>query len=108
VATTVDVAAALDSVAGCPFARLDRQVVNDAIAGATRSGPGIFMDELGRALGRRGLSVPLREHDLRSEWPGSHLSPGAHPVTLDVDRVVVGAPPPWQRRRPTTIGPMEG
>ena len=69
VASTVDVAAALDSVVGCPFARLDRQVVNDAIAGATRSGPGIFMDELGRALGRRGLSAPLREHDLRSERP---------------------------------------
>ena len=98
VASTVDVAAALDSVVGCPFARLDRQVVNDAIAGATRSGPGIFMDELGRALGRRGLSVPLREHDLRSERPGSHLSPGAHPVTLDVDRVVTRAPLPWQRR----------
>jgi uncharacterized protein YbbK (DUF523 family) len=104
VATTVDVAAALDSVAGCPFARLDRQVVNDAIAGATRSGPGIFMDELGRALGRRGLSVSLREHDLRSERPGSHLSPGAHPVTLDVDRVVTRAPPPWQRRLAGAVG----
>ena len=92
VATTVDVAAALDSVAGCPFAHLDRRIVNNAVAAATRPGPGIFMQELGRALRRRALTVPLLEHDLRSEWPGSHQSPGVHQVTLDVGRVVTRPP----------------
>jgi hypothetical protein len=87
VATTVDVAAALDQVAGCPFDRLDRRIVNDAITAAARPGSGLFMQQLDRALARRALSVPLLEHDLRSEWPGSHLSPGAHPATLVVGRV---------------------
>lgn len=81
VATTVDMAAALGPVAGCPLRRLDRQVVNEAIAAAVRPGRGIFIDELGKALARRGLSVPLAEHDLRSEWPGGNRSPGPHPVT---------------------------
>ena len=81
VATTVDMAAALGPVAGCPIRRLDRQVVNEAIASAARPGRGIFIGELGKALGHRGLSVPFLEHDLRSEWPGSNLSPGPRPVT---------------------------
>jgi uncharacterized protein YbbK (DUF523 family) len=81
VATTVDMAAALGPVAGCPVRRLDRQVVNDAIASAARPGHGIFIGELARALDRRGLGVPLLEHDLRSEWPGSTLIPGPHPAT---------------------------
>ena len=67
VATTMDMAAALGPVAGCPFGRLDRQVVNDALASAARPGPGIFIEELGRALSRRGLTVPFPEHYLRSE-----------------------------------------
>jgi uncharacterized protein YbbK (DUF523 family) len=81
VATTVDMAAALGPVTGCPFGRLDRQVVNGAIAAAARSGPGIFIDELGRALDRRRLSVPFLEHALRSEWPERGVSPRSRPVT---------------------------
>ncbi len=81
VGTTVDMAAALGPVAGCPIRCLNRQVVNEAIASSARPGRGIFIGELARALDRRGLSVPLLEHDLRSEWPGSSLSPGPHPVT---------------------------
>ncbi len=80
VATTVDLAAALGPVAGCPRRGLSRDGVNGAIAAAARPGEGIFISELRRALRRRGLDVPFLEHDLRSEWPGSTLTPGVHQV----------------------------
>lgn len=76
VATTVDLAATLGPVAGCPLHRLTRDGVNQAIAAAARPGEGIFISELRRALRRRGLDVPFLEHDMRSEWPGSTLTPG--------------------------------
>lgn len=80
VATTVDLAATLGPVAGCPLRRLTRDGVNAAIAAAARPGEGMFISELRRALRRRGLDVPFQEHDLRSEWPGSTLTPGARQV----------------------------
>jgi uncharacterized protein YbbK (DUF523 family) len=75
VATTTDMAAALGPIAGCPFGRLDRRVVNDAIAAAVRPGPGIFIEELGRELGRRELSVPFLEHYLRMDGQGAGAMP---------------------------------
>ena len=64
VVTTVNVAAALGALVGCPIDRLNRGFVNDAIATAGRSGRGIFLDELVRALSRQQIDVPFLEHDL--------------------------------------------
>lgn len=81
VATTLDLGAAVGPVVGCPLDRLDRQVVNHAVAAAMRPGPGVFVQELTRTLSRRRIDVPWLEHDLRSEWPSDDRPPGAVPVT---------------------------
>lgn len=64
VVTTADMAVALEKVVACPIDRLTRELVNGAIDSATRSGRGIFADELAGVLRRRGIDVPFVEHDL--------------------------------------------
>lgn len=68
VVTTLDLGRSLDVVAACPLARLDRRIMNEeAVLGCARAGEGLFVAELRRALRRRGLDVPMREHDLAAE-----------------------------------------
>ena len=77
VTTTVDMAGALTPLVGCPPARLDRSAVNTAVANAARAGSGVFVDELRRALHRRGLNIAFTEHDLRTEWPANTAASSA-------------------------------
>jgi hypothetical protein len=86
VATTLDLARTLEAVVGCPLARLDRRFMNDVVAGHARPGRGLFISALAGELARRGLEVPVLEHDLRSEWPGSELSAGARPAGVTRSR----------------------
>jgi ubiquinone biosynthesis protein len=54
--------------------------MNDTVVeGSARPGRGRFIAALDRALARRGRSVPLLAHDLRSEMPASPLTPGPAP-----------------------------
>jgi uncharacterized protein YbbK (DUF523 family) len=83
VTTTLDLGASLDAVLGCPLNRLDRSFMNDTVVGGSaRAGRGLFIDALGDALARQGRQVPLLQHDLRSEAPGSPLPPGPVPAGL--------------------------
>lgn len=81
VTTTLDLNAAVDAVIGCPLERIDRRFMNDTVVdGSARTGRGRFIQALDRALTRRGCPVRLFGHDLRSEVPGSPLTPGPHPA----------------------------
>lgn len=72
VTTTLDLRASLDVVASCPSAALTRDVMNErAVLGCRRQGQGLFIAELDRQLHRRGLVVPVFEHDLAEELRGS-------------------------------------
>lgn len=80
VVTTLDMAQMLEMIVGCPLARIDRRVMNGQVAVHARRGRGLFAAALVGELARRGLQVPVLEHDLRSEWPDSELAAGAHRV----------------------------
>ena len=68
VATTVDLDGAIVAMAACDRDTLDAAVVTDRVVGANVTpGEGMFMAELRRHLARRGIEVPLREHDLLAE-----------------------------------------
>ena len=83
VTTTLDLNASLEAILGCPLSRLDRSFMNDTVVnGSVRPGPGLFISALSDALARRDRRVPLLRHDLRSEAPGSPLSPGPVPAGL--------------------------
>jgi hypothetical protein len=83
VTTTIDLNASLDAIVGCPLNRLDRGFMNDTVVnGSARPGRGLFISALSDALARQGRRVPLLRHDLRSEAPGSPLSPGPVPAGL--------------------------
>ena len=83
VTTTLDLNASLDAILRCPLHRLDRSFMNDTVInGSARLGRGLFINALDGALARRGRQVPLLRHDLRSEAPGSPLSPGPVPAGL--------------------------
>lgn len=76
VATTIDLRRSLEVVAACPRARLSREVMNEqAVLACRRPGEGLFVEAVGRALRRRGLEVPLLEHDLVAELRGEPLRP---------------------------------
>ena len=107
VATTLDLDASLGAILGCPLNRLDRGFMNDTVVGGSaRTGQGLFIDALGDALARRGRQVRLLRHDLRSEAPGSPLSPGpvsaglaGRPRTQRPPAVLVAAARKVLRRR---------
>lgn len=68
VRTTLDLPAALDTIAGCDPARLDRRDFNDQVIVAhARHGEGRLMAALRRQLRRRRLQIRLREYDLITE-----------------------------------------
>lgn len=69
--TTLDIRHAFDAMARLPTATLDRRSVNrEVVLASRRAGAGIFIRSLQRRLRRRGLDVPLLEHDLVAEMHG--------------------------------------
>jgi uncharacterized protein YbbK (DUF523 family) len=74
VCTRLDLGRSLEVIAGCPLARLDRQLMNEAaIAGCLRTGEGVFVEALQRRLRRKHLSVRWYEHDLLAEIRGQAI-----------------------------------
>ena len=73
VATTLDLRRSFDVMANTAPEGLDRRAVNrEVVLAARRVGTGIFIATLERQLRRRGLDVPLFEHDLALEMRGAH------------------------------------
>lgn len=69
--TTLDIHHAFDAMARLSSATLDRRSVNrEVVLASRRAGTGIFTRSLQRQLRRRGLAVPLLEHDLVAEMRG--------------------------------------
>jgi len=64
VTTTMDVERAMCALVGRDATDLNQHTVNASVAGALRSGRGIFIDELQAALVRDGLRIEFLEHDL--------------------------------------------
>jgi hypothetical protein len=83
VATTLDLGAALGAILGCPLNSLDRSFMNDT-GSAARPGPArVFSSERSATPWLAGVArCRLLRHDLRSEVPGSPLSPGPVPAWL--------------------------
>jgi predicted secreted protein len=68
VRTTLDLAGALETIAGCDPAQLNTEDFNRrVIAAHARPGQGLFITALRQQLRRRGLDVPFDEHDLIAE-----------------------------------------
>jgi hypothetical protein len=62
---TLELSGALEAMAACPLAALDREGFNrQVIAANVVAGEGLFIGQLRRALRRRGLQVPFQEHQL--------------------------------------------
>ena len=69
--TTLDIRRSFEAMAATPADGLDRNRVNREVVLACRqAGTGIFITSLRRQLRRRGLAVPLLEHDLIAEMRG--------------------------------------
>jgi uncharacterized protein YbbK (DUF523 family) len=65
---TLDLAGAVDAMAACPLAALERGAFNrDVVAANVVAGEGLFVAALRRALRRRHIRVPFEEHDLLFE-----------------------------------------
>ena len=63
VCRTLDLSRSLEVVASCPLERINRQTVDEAVGAAIREGAGMFVEELRRQLGRKGVEIPFEEHD---------------------------------------------
>jgi uncharacterized protein YbbK (DUF523 family) len=63
VRTTIDLRQAARALAARPIETLDRDAVNGVLAAARVAGEGLFIAALRQAVARRGLAVPLAEHD---------------------------------------------
>jgi predicted secreted protein len=62
---TLNLSGAVEAMAACPLAALDRQAFNQqVIAANVVAGEGLFVRQLRRALHRKGIQVPFQEHDL--------------------------------------------
>ena len=71
VRTTLDLRCSFETVASCPLARIDRNLINDrAVVGCRTPGEGLFIRLLRKQLQRRGISVRYLEHDLIAEMQG--------------------------------------
>jgi hypothetical protein len=71
VATTLDLKQSFEVVASCPFALMNRDVMNKrAVVDCRAVGEGLFVRALKRQLKRRNLTVPWLEHDLVAEMHG--------------------------------------
>jgi uncharacterized protein YbbK (DUF523 family) len=71
VRSTLDLPGAVEAMAACPLATLDRGAFNRQVIAANMvAGEGLFVRQLRRALRRRGVQVPFGEHDLRPATRG--------------------------------------
>jgi hypothetical protein len=62
---TLNLPGALEGMAGCPLATLDREGFNrQVITANVVAGEGLFVGQLRRALRRRGVQVLFQEHQL--------------------------------------------
>ena len=69
--TTLDLPCSFDTVASCPLAQIDRNLINDrAVLACRTTGEGLFIRLLRKQLQRRGISVRYLEHDLIAEMQG--------------------------------------
>jgi uncharacterized protein YbbK (DUF523 family) len=69
--TTLDIRRSFEAMAATPADALDRSRVNrEVVLACRRAGTGMFIRSLQRQLRRRGLAVPLLEHDLIAEMRG--------------------------------------
>jgi hypothetical protein len=87
---TLELSGALQAMAACPLATLDREAFNrQVIAANVVAGDGLFVHQLRRALHRKGIQVPFQEHELlptmrqdhpgeTSTAPGHRHQPGRH------------------------------
>lgn len=66
-AVTIDVPRAVERLAALPLATLDRDAVNRVVIETAVPGTGMFIAALLRCLRRRGIEVPVTEHDLIAE-----------------------------------------
>ena len=83
VTCTIDLPAALGTLASCPLAELTAEGVNRRVVMAnTAPGTGLFTDALRAALRRRHLAVPFFEHDLIAELRGEARLPEGLPQAL--------------------------
>jgi len=74
VCTRLDLGRSLEVVAGCPLARLDRQLMNEAaIAACLSEGEGLFIEALQRRLRRKHLTIRWYEHELLAEIRGQPI-----------------------------------
>jgi hypothetical protein len=74
---TLELSGAVEAMAACPLASMDRAAFNcDVIAANLVAGEGSFVHELRRALRRRGVQVPFEDHDLDLD-PGGHTAAAA-------------------------------
>jgi predicted secreted protein len=69
--TTLDIRRSFDAMTRTPDDALDRRRFNtEVVLASRRAGEGLFIRSLQRQLRRRGLAVPLLEHDLVAEMRG--------------------------------------
>jgi predicted secreted protein len=71
VTTALDLKRSFEVVAACPFALMNRDVMNKrAVVDCRTAGEGLFVRALKHQLKRRNLAVPFLEHDLVAEMRG--------------------------------------
>ena len=81
---TLAVPRAVEELGALPLAELDRRAVNRVVMASAVPGTGLFTAALLRALRRRGIEVPVTEHDLIAELRdqgSAGLSRPARPAT---------------------------
>lgn len=71
VTATLDMGRAVELLAACPLAGVDRGRMNeDLLVGCRAAGEGLFVRALRRRLEQRRIGVPFLEHDLVTEMRG--------------------------------------
>jgi uncharacterized protein YbbK (DUF523 family) len=87
ITTTVDLGAAIDAMARCDPATIDRDTVNTAIVRAnTTAGRGLFMNALLARLVAHDITVPVREHDLLAELDRASQLPDGGAARMNSSR----------------------
>lgn len=72
---TLELSGALQAMAACPLAALDREAFNwEVITTNVVAGEGLFVRQLRRALQRKGIQLPFREHQLPLATQQGHPS----------------------------------
>jgi uncharacterized protein YbbK (DUF523 family) len=70
---TLELSGALEAMAACPLATLDRQAFNGhVIAANVVAGEGLFVRQLRRGLRRKGIQVPIQEYELLPTMQQDH------------------------------------